>query len=402
MSQPLKGVRILDATHVLAGPLSGYQLGLLGADVIRVEHPKGNDIARNNDFDPERSKYQLGIGFLGLNANKRSLAVDLKTQEGQDVFKAVALTCDVVIENFRPGKMAALGLGAAELMAEKPDLIYASLTGFGQEGGLTDRPAYDHIVQGMSGIMSVTGTDESGPVRAGFPLVDYLAGQMGAFAIMTALYQRERTGRGEVLDISMLDAALAVMGTSVTEWTVGKRPPRRPGNKPYSRSPFSGCYDTKEGMIVVVGNTMAQAKALANLVGLEAVLSDPRVGKWLDYPELADELGEKFAVIFATKTALEWEELLNAHSVPCGKVRSIPEILEDPHVKARGAVQQIYAPALDQTLSLPGLGCLIGGKAGHIRSAPPLVGEHSASVLKEAGYSEEQIKKLQEQEVIKG
>lgn len=384
----------MDATHVLAGPFSTYQLGLLGADVIRVEHPDGNDIVRGNDWDPARREHKMGIGYLGLNANKRSVTLDLKTEEGRDAFKAIAATCDVVIENFRPGKMKALGLGSDDLMAVKPDLIYASLTGFGQSGPLVDRPAYDHIVQGMSGIMSVTGTPESGPVRAGFPLVDYLAGQMGAFAITTALLQRERTGKGEVLDIAMLDSALSVMGTCVTEWTVGGRRPGRPGNKPYSGSPFSGCYDTADGMIVVVGNTLAQAKRLAVEVGMADVLEDPRIGKWIEHPELVEELGAKFAAIFKTKTALEWEDSLNAISVPCGKVREIPEVLEEPHVKARNAVQEVYIPALDQTVNLPGLGCMFGGENGRISNPPPALGEHSDQVLSEAGYSTTQIETM--------
>lgn len=401
MSQPLEGIRILDATHVLAGPFASYQLGLLGADVIRVEHPDGNDIVRNNDWDETRRKTQMGIGYLGLNSNKRSLALDLKTEAGRDAFKALAMTCDVVLENFRPGKMKALGLDAETLMALKPDLIYASLTGFGQSGPLVDRPAYDHIVQGMSGVMSVTGTPESGPVRAGFPLVDYLAGHMGAFTITAALFQRARTGKGEIVDVSMLDAALATMGTNITEWTVGERKPRRPGNKPYSGSPFSGCYDTKDGMIVVVGNTMPQAVALAKICGLEAVLNDPRVGKWQDHPELADELGAKFAEIFATKTALEWETELNAHSIPCGKVRDIPEVLDEPHVKARGVVQDIFVPALGKTVSVPGLGSMIGGEAGRVRTPPPELGEHSTETLIEAGYSVVQIDQMRTAGVIK-
>lgn len=401
MSQPLKGIRILDATHVLAGPFASYQLSLLGADVIRVEHPGGLDITRNNDWDQSRAQAQMGVGFLGVNGNKRSLAVDLKTEAGREVFKAVALTCDVVLENFRPGKMASLGLGAEDLRGLKPELIYASLTGFGQSGPLIDRPAYDHIVQGMSGVMSVTGTEESGPLRAGFPLVDYLAGLMGAFAITAALFQRAQTGKGDVVDVSMLDAALATMGTNIVEWTVAERRPVRPGNKPYSGSPFSGCYDTKDGMIVVVGNTMAQATALAMLCGMEDVLADPRMGKWHAHPELTDELSGKFAEFFATKTALEWEEELNALSIPCGKVREIPEVLEEPHIKGRNMVQDVFSPALGKMLSLPGLGALIGGENGRVRTPPPGVGEHSADVLREAGYDDGAIEKLNKEGVIK-
>lgn len=396
MSQPLEGIRILDATHVLAGPFSTYQLALLGADVIRVENPSGGDIVRINDPDPTRRDLKMGLGFLGQNANKRSVALNLKSDAGCAAFKKIAATCDVVIENFRPGKMAALGLGPDDIRAVKPDIIYCSVTGFGQAGPLRDRPAYDHIVQGMSGIMSVTGTDESGPVRAGFPLIDYVAGQYAAFGITAALLRKERTGKGEVLDVSMLDAALSILGTSLCEWTIAGRKPIRPGNKPYSRSPFSGCYDTADGMIVVVGNTQAQARAMAIACGLQDVLDDPRIGDWQAYPELADELGEKFAAVFATRTALEWEDTLNAVSVPCGKVREVHEILADPHVQARAAMQEVHVPALDRTVEVPGVGVLFGGENGRVRTPPPTLSEHADEILTEAGYSRDEITALKD------
>lgn len=396
MSQPLAGVRVLDATHVLAGPFAGYQLALLGADVIRVDNPAGGDVARLGDPDPDRRALGMGFGFLAQNANKRSIALNLKTPQGQAAFKRLAATCDVVIENFRPGKMAALGLGADDIRAVRPDVIYCSITGFGQNGPLSDRPAYDHILQGMAGIMSVTGTEESGPVRAGFPLVDYLAGQMAAFAICAALFRRAQTGAGEVIDCAMMDAALSVMGPLVSEWAVGGTRPRRPGNQPYSGSPFSGCYDTAEGMIVVVGNTMAQATRLCALLGLEHLLDDPRVSDWRAHPELADEMRGLFTQAFSQKTALEWEEALNAVSVPCGKVRDIPEVLAEPHVAGRAALHEVFVPALGQTIKVPGLGVMIGGENGRVRAAPPLVSEHADDVLAEAGYTPQEIAEMRD------
>lgn len=391
MSQPLEGIRILDATHVLAGPFAGYQLSLLGADIIRVENPEGGDIVRINDKNPDRRSMKMGLGFLTQNANKRSVALNLKTPEGQEAFKKIAATCDVVVENFRPGKMKALGLGPEDIQAVKPDIIYCSITGFGQSGPLVDRPAYDHIVQGMSGIMSVTGTEESGPVRAGFPLVDYLAGQMAAFAISTALVQRERTGKGEVIDCAMLDAALSIMGPSVTEWSIAGRRPGRPGNRPYSGSPFSGCYHTADGMIVVVGNTMAQAERLCHAVGLAHLLEDERVKDWQSHPELVEEMQGQFEAIFATKPGLEWEDILNAVSVPCGKVREVPEVLAEPHVEERNALHPVFVPALNETIRVPGLGCMIGGKNGRVRRAPPELSEQADDILAEAGLTPEEI-----------
>lgn len=394
MSQPLEGIRVLDATHVLAGPFAGYQLSLLGADIIRVENPDGGDIVRINDKNPERRAMKMGLGFLTQNANKRSVALNLKSPEGQKAFKRIALTCDVVVENFRPGKMKALGLGSEDIQAVKPDIIYCSITGFGQSGPLIDRPAYDHIVQGMSGIMSVTGTDEGGPVRAGFPLVDYLAGQMAAFAISAALVQRERTGKGEVIDCAMLDSALSIMGPAVTEWSIAGRRPGRPGNKPYSGSPFSGCYHTADGMIVVVGNTMPQAERLCRAVGLEHLLGDPRVQDWQSYPELVEEMQGQFEAVFATRSGLEWEEILNTVSVPFGKVRELPEVLGESHVKARNALHPIFVPSQNETIRVPGLGCMIVGENGRVRGAAPEQSANADEILREAGYSTEEIENL--------
>lgn len=394
MTGPLDGIRILDATHVLAGPFAGYQLGLMGANVIRVENPAGMDIARVNDPDPARRAAKMGIGFLSQNANKRSVVLDLKTPAGRDAFRRIAQTCDVVIENFRPGKMAALGLGAQDLRAMKPELIHCAITGFGQSGPLADRPAYDHILQGMSGIMAVTGTDESGPVRAGFPLVDYLAGQMAATAVSAALVRRFRSGEGATIDVSMLDAALSVMGPLVGQWTIGAKVPGRPGNKPYSGSPFSGCYDSADGTIVVVGNTQVQAAAMARVCGMDDLLADPRVRDWTKHPELVDELAARFTTVFRTRSALEWEAALNAASVPCSKVRSVPEVLDEEQVRARGFLHRVYVPALGREIAVPGLGCLIDGANGVVTAAPPEAGQHTAEVLAEAGYTAEQIRAL--------
>lgn len=400
MSQPLTGLRILDATHVLAGPFAGYQLALLGADVIRVENPAGGDVARMGDPDLRRRDMGMGYGFLGQNANKRSIALDLKTPEGQAAFKRLAATCDVVIENFRPGKMQALGLGAEDIRALRPDIIYCSISGFGQNGPLSSRPAYDHILQGFTGIMSLTGTDDSGPLRAGFPLVDYLAGQMAAFAITAALYRRAQSGMGEVIDCSMLDAALSVMGPVVCEWAIAGQRPKRQGNLPYSGSPFSGCFQTAEGTIVVVGNTMAQAIRLCAALGFDHLLDDPRVSDWRAHPELADEMRAQFKQVFATRTALEWEEALNAVSVPCCRVRDIPEVLAEPHVAARAPLHEVFVPSLSETIRVPGLGVMMGGENGRIRSAPPLMSEHADEVLAEAGYAPAEIAAMRKAGVI--
>ncbi|MCV0394343.1 MAG: CoA transferase [Rhizobiaceae bacterium] len=381
-------------THVLAGPFSTYQLALLGADVIRVEHPEGNDIGRVNDPDPIRSAARLGIGFIAQNANKRSIALDLKRKDGCDAFRRIAATCDVVVENFRPGKMASLGLGANVLRELKPELIYCSITGFGQNGPLANRPAYDHIIQGMSGLMSVTGTNEFGPTRVGTPITDYIVGLMAAFAITTALVQRERTGKGAVIDASMLDATLTLMGPVVAEWAIAGRVPGLAGNKPFSRSPFSGCFDTADGKIVVVANTSGQISALACICGLDAVLSDPRIANWKNHPELPGEVTPLLTEVFLTRPALEWERLFAEASIPCCKVRNVPEVLEEEQVRAGNTLLEVSVPDLGETYRLPGIGCRIDGTAGRVTTPPPGHGEHTTEILEEAGYEPDQIENL--------
>lgn len=246
----------------------------------------------------------------------------------------------------------------------------------------------------MSGLMSVTGSDASGPLRVGTPITDYIVGQSAALAITTAIIQRTRTGKGSIIDASMLDATLAIMGPVVAEWTIAGRVPALAGNRPFSRSPFSGCFDTRDGKIVVIGNTVAQIRGLADVCGLTDLLDDPRIAEWKDHPELADEIGPLLAETFLRSPALEWERRLNAASVPCSKVRDVPEVLNEPHVRDRGALLEISVPKLDQTFKVPGVGFHLDGAAGAVRNSPPELGEHTEEVLAEAGYDASDIAEL--------
>ena len=382
-------------THVLAGPYCSYQLALLGADVIKVEPPTKGDIARTIGPQAKLNARGLGLGFLGQNSNKRSLALDLKTAAGKDILWRLIETADVFIENFRPGVMSRLGFDADAVQGRKPDIIYASLTGYGQEGPLSARPAYDHVLQGISGMMSVNRTLAGERHRIGFPVVDYVAGLVGAFAVASALYQRTHTGRGQRIDIAMLDAALAIMGPLITEVAMTGRLDRPGGTRAFSGSPLSGIFETANGMIVTTANTHAQAVAMLGAIGMPDRAGDPRLRNWGEYPGLGDEYAPLLRQVFASDSAAHWEDVLSAAGVPASRVRDLPEILDHPHLAGREVLLEAPKLAgLNQTLRVPGVGFKMANGGQTVDRPPPRRGQHSIELLKSLGFSAKEIDEL--------
>jgi CoA:oxalate CoA-transferase len=271
----LDGIRVLDLTNVLAGPFGAYQLALLGAEVIKVETPGAGDLARQLGADAALNKALMGASFLAQNAGKRSVTINLKSAAGKDVFRRLVRTADVVIENFRPGVMDRLGLGYDALRELQPGLVYCAISGFGQDGPLRDNPAYDQIVQGLSGVMSVTGDAESAPLRVGYPVADTIGGLTAAFAIASALVRRARTGEGECIDVSMLEATLVTMGWQVSNWLIAGVRPQPLGNENMTAAP-SGLFATGDGPLNIAANQQQQFEALARLIGRPGLAADPR------------------------------------------------------------------------------------------------------------------------------
>jgi len=390
----LESVRVLDLTNVLAGPFCCYQLAQLGADVIKIEVPGSGDLARQLGADAELNRNLMGASFLAQNAGKRSVTINFKNASGNEVFRRLVATADVLVENFRPGVMDRLGLGYAELKKIKPALIYCAISGFGQDGPLKDNPAYDQIVQGLSGVMSITGDKDSAPLRVGFPVADTIGGLTAAFAIAAALFRRQRSNEGELIDVSMLEATLVTMGWAVSNWLIAGVTPEPMGNENMTASP-SGTFKTGAGLLNIAANQQGQFEKLCELIGRKDLASDPRFVNREDRKNLRRELKAEIESALAAKPAKEWAALLNQNGVPTGEVLSIPEVLEHPQIIGRELIKTFpNVPGVEREIAVVRSGFhLASGNPGPA-TPPPALGADTETILKELGYDQEAIVKL--------
>ncbi len=391
---PLSGIRVLDVTHVLAGPYATYQLALLGAEVIKVERPGAGDVMRN----AHRGAAPPGFapGFVAMNAGKRSLALDLSRREGIELLRRLAAEVDVVIENMRPGAMAAKGLDAATLMAANPRLVHCTVSGWGN-----GRPAYDHVIQAATGMMMVNGDDPAGPpMKMGGPVVDIATGQSTAFAILAALMQRDRSGRGTAITVSMVDAALQLMFSASSAWLLAGQRPRRVGNRGFAGSPASDTFATADGWIATGANTRAQFDRMARAIGRADLIDDPRFASpgggaaGFMSADNEDLLRRELAATLATRDAETWERLLNDAGVPAAKVRGIDDFLDQVYPGLDPALVEL--PALPGYPPAPrGLGLPMKGADFTPRPAPPpALGQDSRAILGGLGLDEAEIDRL--------
>ncbi|MFI0819767.1 CaiB/BaiF CoA transferase family protein [Streptomyces sp. NPDC021098] len=396
----LDGVRVLDLTNVLAGPFAGYQLALQGADVIKVELPESGDLARQLGADRELSDDLLGASFLAQNAGKRSLTLNLKDEAGREALLRAVRAADVLVENFRPGVMDRLGVGWDVLRAENPGLVYCAISGFGQTGPMRARPAYDQIVQGLSGMMSVTGTPETAPLRAGFPVADTLGGMAAAYAIAAALVRRGRSGEGAFLDVSMLEAALTAMGWVTSNYLITGRAPQPMGNENFTAAP-SGTFRTADGYLNISANRQQQFATLCRLIGREELLEDRRFSHPADRKAHREQLRAEVERGLSLRTAKEWEDVLSDAGVPAARVLSVPDALELEQLAARDFVRRLPFPGgRERALDVLGSPVRVDGEAVGAALPPPLLGQHTDDVLGELGYGEEEIGDLRKRGAI--
>lgn len=397
MARPFEGVKILDFTQVLAGPYASYQLALLGADVIKLERREGEDM-RRTPLSREWADRGLAPGWQAINGNKRSLTIDLRQPEAIGIVRQLAAEADVVMENFRPGVMDRLGIGYAALSVINPRLIYCAISGFGQTGPERSGAGYDGKIQAMSGIMAITGHAESGPTRAGFAVCDVLSGATAAFGISSALFQRTHTGKGQLVDVSMLEATLAFLSGQVADYTVAGHRQQPSGNQAVSRRPTANLFKAGEGYLLLAVNSEKQYRALMTALGRADTLDDPRFSDWFLRQQNEPALRAIIEQALASKHPRQWEKILEAAGAPCASIWKIEEVIDHPQIVARQALQEIETPY--GRLRFAGSGFQLGHGGGRLDTMAPELGAHTDEVLGSLGYDADAIADLRARHIV--
>ncbi|MCB1509944.1 MAG: CoA transferase [Hyphomicrobiaceae bacterium] len=389
--KPFQGIRILDFTQVFAGPFATFQLGLLGADIIKVER-KGGENMRFSPGSKEWAERAYAPTWAAVNGNKRNIALDLKDEKAIEIVKRLAEKADIVAENFRPGVMDRLGIGYKQLSEINPRLIYCAISGFGQKGPYKNEPSYDGRIQATSGVMSVTGHEDSVPTRAGFAVCDALSGMTGAFAMASALQQRHLTGKGTLVDVAMLDATLTFLSPTLCEYTIAGKLQGRFGNQAVSRIPTANLFACKGGHILLAVNNEGQFLKLLKAIGREDILDDPRFKDWPSRIENEPAMRKIIEDVFADADADTWEQRLNEAGAPCSRINTFADAVNHPQLEHRNVIQHVESPYGD--LKLIGSGFMLDEGNGTIDRAPALLGENTDEILAEAGYSEAEISEM--------
>jgi CoA:oxalate CoA-transferase len=394
----LAGVRVLDLTNVLSGPFATLHLALLGAEVIKIENPVDGDLARKLGNVPELNEQLMGTSFLAQNANKKSVTLNLKTPEARQIFLKLARMSDVVAENFRPGVMERLGLSYAALSAANPRLIYCAISGFGQTGPDAQKPAYDQIIQGLSGIMAINGDERLNPLRCGFPVCDTVGGLNAAFAIMAALYHRERTGEGQFIDVALVDSIMPLMGWVAANLLIGHQQPQLLGNDNFTAAP-SGTFATRDGAINIAANKQEQWEAVADALGVPELKADPRFARRDARKQHRKALTALLEEKLKERTTEHWVEVLNGRGVPSGAILGLGAALAQPQIAHRGTIQPVHAAGIGE-LKLFTLTAQFEKTPGAVEAPPPRLSDHTEEILGAIGYTGDDVAALRERGIV--
>jgi crotonobetainyl-CoA:carnitine CoA-transferase CaiB-like acyl-CoA transferase len=392
MSQPLEGVRIADFSHVMAGPFASHFLAAMGAEVIKVEAPGRGDPMR--DYGPDKALHGMAPGFIAANCGKKSMALDLKSAAGKEAARRLIASCDVVLENFRPGVMDRLGLGYEAARGMKPAIIFCSVSGYGQTGPMRDYPAIDNIVQATSGLTSLNGEPDGPFMRVGFPVVDTYTGTLAAMAILGALVRKAQTGEGQRIDMAMFDAAMVLMASAAVPWLVTGKTLQRTGNTGYSGQPTAAMFTAKDGRQVSLGVVQQeQYERLCRAMGRGDLASDARFATLAGRMAHVAELQGELAAEFAKKDGAEWERVLSLAGAPCGLVRTVDEAFDIPGLVERGLIAWVPGAgmpkgAVPQALNA-GYVCEADGPK--VQGPPPRLGEHTRGELAKLGFGDAEI-----------
>jgi crotonobetainyl-CoA:carnitine CoA-transferase CaiB-like acyl-CoA transferase len=394
----LSGIRVLDLTNVLSGPFCTLHLALLGAEVVKIENPKDGDLARKLGNVPKLNQELMGTSFLAQNVNKKSLTLNLKTEEGREIFKSLVADADVVVENFRPDVMSRLGLGYPVLAELNPRLVYCGISGFGQTGPDACKPAYDQIIQGLAGVMDVNGDERLHPLRCGFPVCDTVGGLNAAFAILAALYHRERTGEGQSVDVALLDSIMPLMGWVAANLLIGGQAPVPMGNDNFTAAP-SGTFATRDGHVNIAANKQEQWEALTEVLGVERLKLDPRFKERDERKRNRAALTPLLEEKLKQRPTAEWVAALNARDVPTGAILPLAGALGQSQVRHRGTLQHVRMDGAGE-IEVFGLSARLEKTPGEITSPPPRLGAHTEELLGRIGYSSADVARLREKGVV--